>query len=57
MKINDEATKRKRSEDAAPKNAQVKYDDAIGKINMNNTWVKWTELKSGETMKYKGRVF
>ncbi len=24
---------------------------------MNNTWIKWTELKTGETMKYKGREF
>ena len=24
---------------------------------MNNTWIKWTELKPGETMKYQGREF
>jgi hypothetical protein len=35
----------------------VKYDDAIGKVNMNNTWINWTELKPGETMKYQGREF
>ena len=56
-KNNDEATKRKRRKDAAPKKTQVKYDDAIVKINMNNTWIKWTELKPGETMKYRGREF
>ncbi len=54
MKNND-AAKRKRNEHTAPKKSQVKYDDAIGKVNMNNTWIKWTKLKPGETMKYKGR--
>jgi len=49
MKNNDEATKRKRSKDAAPKKTRVKYDDAIGKVNMNNAWIRWTELKPGET--------
>ena len=52
MKNNDEATKHKRSEDAAPKTTQVKYDDAIGKLNMNNAWIRWTELKPRETLKY-----
>jgi hypothetical protein len=56
MKNND-AAKRKRSEHTAPKKSRVKYDDAIGKVNMNNTWIKWTELKPGETMKYRGREF
>ena len=55
-KNNDEATKRNRSKDAAPKKTQVKYDDAIGKVNMNNTWIRWTELKPGATMKYQERI-
>ena len=48
MKNNNEAAKRKRNEDTAPKRSRVKYDDAIGKVNMNNTWIKWTELKPGQ---------
>ena len=24
---------------------------------MNITWIKWTELKSGETLKYRSREF
>ena len=24
---------------------------------MNSTWIKWTELKPGETLKYRGREF
>ena len=24
---------------------------------MNNAWIRWTELKPGETMKYQGREF
>jgi hypothetical protein len=56
MKNND-AAKRKRSEHIPPKKSRVKYDDAIGKVNMNNTWIKWTELKPGEKMKYGGREF
>ena len=56
MKNND-AAKRKRSEHTAPKKSQVKYDDAIGKVNTNDSWIKWTKLKPGETMKYKGREF
>ena len=52
MKNNNAAAKRKRSEHIPPKKSQVKYDDAIGKINLNNTWIKWTELKPGETLKY-----
>ena len=57
MKNNDEAAKRKRNEDTAPKRSQVKYEDAIGKVNMKNPWINWTELKPGEKMKYKGREF
>jgi len=56
MKNND-AAKRKRSKHILPKKSRVKYDDAIGKVNMNNTWIKLTELKPGETMKYRGREF
>ena len=56
MKNND-AAKRKRSEHTVPKNSQVKYEDAIGKIKLNNTWIKWTELKPGESLKYRSRVF
>ena len=52
MKNNDEAAKRKRSEHTAPKKSRVKYEDAIGKINLNKTWIKWTELKPGELLKY-----
>ena len=52
MKNNDEATKRKRSEHTATKKSRVKYEDAIGKINLNKTWIKWTELKPGESLKY-----
>ena len=47
-----DAAKCKRSKDTVPKRAQVKYDEAIGKINMNKTWIRWTELNSGETFKY-----
>ena len=36
MKNND-AAKRKRSEHILPNKSRVKYDDAIGKVNMNNT--------------------
>ena len=57
MKNNNAAAKRKRSDDNAPKKSRVKYDDAIGKVNMNNTWIMWTELKPGETIKYRGREF
>ena len=35
MKNNYEATKRMRSEDTALKTTRVKYDEAIGKNNMN----------------------
>ena len=49
---NNNAAKRKRSEPTALKKSQVKYEDAIGKINLNNTWIKWTELKPGESLKY-----
>jgi len=49
MKNNDAAEKRKRGEDNAPKKTQMKYEDAIGKINMHNTWIQWTKLKPGET--------
>ena len=57
MKNNDAEKKCKRSEDTAPKKTRVKYEDAIGKINMNKTWIKWTELKPGETLKYQSREF
>ena len=43
MKNND-AEKRKRSEHTAPKKSQVKYEDAIGKLNWNKTWIQWTTL-------------
>ena len=56
MKNND-AEKRKRSKHILPKRTRVKYDDAIGKVTMNRTWIKWTELKPGETLKYRSRVF
>ena len=39
------------------KKSRVKYDDALGKVNMNNKWIKWTELKPGEKIKYGGREF
>jgi len=51
MKNND-AAKRTRSKSTGLKKSQVKYEDAIGKINLNNTWIKWTELKPGESLKY-----
>ena len=35
MKNNNAAAKRKRSVHTAPKKRQVKYEDAIGKINRN----------------------
>ena len=54
---NYDAAKRKRSKDATPKRTQVKYDEPIGKINMNKTWIQWTTLKPGETLKYRSRVF
>ena len=54
---NYDAAKRKKSEDDTPKRARVKYDEAIGKINMNKTWIQWTTLKPGETLRYKSRVF
>ena len=54
---NYNAAKRKKSEDATPKRTRVKYDEAIGKINMNKTWIQWTTLKPGETLRYKSRVF
>ena len=57
MKNNDAATKRKRSNNNAPKKTGVKYEEAIGKINMHNTWIQWTRLKPGETLKYRSRVF
>jgi len=37
MKNNDEATKCKRREHTATKKSRVKYEDAIGKINLNKT--------------------
>ena len=37
MKNNNAAAKRKRSKDTVPKRTQVKYDEPIGKINMNKT--------------------
>ncbi len=37
---NYDAAKRKRSKDATPKRTQVKYDEAIGKVNMNKTWIR-----------------
>ena len=57
MKNNDAAAKRKRSEHTAPKKSRVKYEDAIGNINLKKTWLKWTELKPGESLKYRGRDF
>jgi len=39
MKNND-AAKRKRSKHTAPKKSRVKYEDAIEKINLNNTRIK-----------------
>ncbi len=42
MKNNDAAEKRKRSNRNAPKKSQVKYEDTIGKINQNKTWIQWT---------------
>ena len=54
---NYDAAKRKRSKDATPKRTRVKYDEAIGKIIKNKTWIKWTTLKSGESLKYKCKVF
>jgi hypothetical protein len=56
MKNND-AAKRKRSEHIPPKKSRVKYDDAIGKVNMSSMWIKWTELKPGEKIKYGGREY
>ncbi len=55
MKNND-AAQHKRSEHIPPKKSRVKYDDAIGKVNMNSMWIKWTELKPVETLKYRSRV-
>ncbi len=49
---NYNAAKLKRREDATPKRTQVKYDEAIGKLNMNKIWIWWTELKPGESLKY-----
>ena len=40
---NYDAAKRKRSKDTATKRTQVKYDEAIEKIKMNKTWIKWTD--------------
>ena len=57
MKNNDAAAKRKRSDDNEPKKTRVKYEDAIGKINMHNTRIQWKKLKPGETLKYRSRVF
>ena len=57
MKNNDAAAKRKRSDDNAPKKTRVKYEEAIGKINMHNTWIQWTKRKPGESLKYRSRVF
>ena len=57
MKNNNAVAKRKRSKDKAPKKTRVKYEDAIGKINMHNTWKQWTKLKPGETLKYQSREF
>ena len=57
MKNNNAAAKRKRSKNNAPKKTQVKYEEAIGKIKMHNTWIQWTTLKPGETLKYRSRVF
>ena len=54
---NYNAAKRKRSKDATLKRTRVKYDEAIGKIIKNKTWIKWTTLKPGESLKYKCRVF
>jgi hypothetical protein len=51
MKNND-AEKRKRREHILPKKSRVKYDDAIGKVNMNKSWIKWTKLKPGESLNY-----
>ena len=51
MKNND-AAKQNRSKHTALKRRQVKYEDALVKINLNNTWIKWTELKPGESLKY-----
>ena len=42
MKNND-AAKCKRNQHIPPKKSRWKYDDAIGKVNMNNTWIKWTD--------------
>ena len=47
-----DAAKRKRNKDTAPKRTLVKYDEVIGKINMKKNWIKWTELKPGEILKY-----
>ena len=52
-----DAAKRKRNEDTAPKRTWVKYDEAIGKITKNKTWIQWTELKPGETLKYRSREY
>ena len=54
---NYDAAKRKRSKDATPKRTRVKYDEAIEKVNMNKTWIRWTELKPGESLKYQSREY
>ena len=35
----------------------MKYDEAIGKINMDKTWIQWTELKPGESLKYRSKEY
>ncbi len=35
----------------------MKYDDAIGKVNMNKAWIWGTELKPGESLKYQSREY
>ena len=52
-----DAEKLNKSKDEAPKKTQVIYDEAICKINMNKTWIKWTSLKPGETLEYRSREF
>ncbi len=35
-----DAVKRKRNKDTVPKRTRVKYDEVVGKINMNKSWIK-----------------
>jgi hypothetical protein len=58
MKGNNKA-KETRLKVAEPRRSQVKYTDAIDRVNRMKKWREWEGLESGanKTLKYHGRIY